>query len=171
MRSPRTLWIALLVLFVTHVVVGTVEDKGDARGPADVGTGRPDEEQVVGRARDGNVFGDMNLRDVIGKLPVDIDFKGIEGVEKLDGLDSDALPIAFEDGELEEELLNSPLLLQALTDRDPSSLAKPVNVSSMMLISLADGTIVALDENTGERIWTVDTGSPLVMSSKEASSL
>lgn len=94
----------------------------------------------------------------------------LDGLE-LQGSDAKAYgEIELDDPALEESLLQSPAVLQALTDRDAASLMKPVNLSSTMLVSLADGKIVALDENTGELVWTVDTGSPLVMSSKDAAS-
>lgn len=87
-----------------------------------------------------------------------------------DGLGMDeSLEIDFESEELEDALLERPELLRAL-GRDEASVMKPVDLTRTMLVSLADGKIVALDEQSGEVIWSVNTGSPLVMSSKDTSS-
>lgn len=40
-----------------------------------------------------------------------------------------------------------------------------MEVQHHLLVSLADGTLVALHEKTGEQIWSIDTGAPLVASS------
>lgn len=62
-----------------------------------------------------------------------------------------------------ETLLENRVVLQAL-GKDGEGLP---DIESYLLVSLADGRIVALDEKTGRRIWSIDTGSPLVMSSKQ----
>ena len=37
-----------------------------------------------------------------------------------------------------------------------------------MLVSLADGRLVSLDESSGELLWTFDTGAPLMTSANPA---
>ena len=58
--------------------------------------------------------------------------------------------------------LQSDVLMEALGKH------KVPQVERHLLVSLADGQIVALDEDTGRRVWSIDTGSPLVASSTDA---
>lgn len=173
MPSPHRLLLYLLLCVIIAVTgAQAVEDEvgGEEGGSEGARTKVVDGQgREAGPRSGGQVFRDDALQAMLGKLNIEVDIEGLEGAEDLADLDSGALRISFQDSELEDELLKSPSLLQALTDRDVSR-SVAADISSMMLVSLADGTIVALDENTGERIWTVDTGSPLVMSSKEASS-
>ncbi len=176
MSSRHPILLLCLLLSVILVVVGAQEVGGRAREEAN---GEVHGQAVDGQAGDRkagtrsgeHVLGQDALRAVLDRMDVqvNIDDRELEELAELAELEPGGLEISFGDSDLEDELLKSPSLLQALTDKD-LSLSIPVNISSMMLVSLADGTIVALDENTGERLWTVDTGSPLVMSSKEASS-
>ena len=61
-----------------------------------------------------------------------------------------------------ESLLDNTVVLQALGKNVDSVDSN----DAYLLVSLADGRIVALNEDTGKQIWSIDTGSPLVMSSK-----
>jgi serine/threonine-protein kinase/endoribonuclease IRE1 len=176
MSSRYPILLLCLLLSVILVVVGAQEVGGRAREEAN---GEVHGQAVDGQAGDRkagtrsgeHVLGQDALRAVLDRMDVqvNIDDRELEELAELAELEPGGLEISFGDSDVEDELLKSPSLLQALTDKD-LSLSIPVNISSMMLVSLADGTIVALDENTGERLWSVDTGSPLVMSSKEASS-
>eukprot|EP00889_Picochlorum_renovo_P003636 jgi/Picre1/30666/NNA_006027.t1 len=58
--------------------------------------------------------------------------------------------------------LQSDVLMEALGKHQVPQ------VEHHLLVSLADGQIVALDEDTGRRVWSIDTGSPLVASSTDA---
>jgi len=62
-----------------------------------------------------------------------------------------------------ESLLENQIVLQAL-GKDVDSTGSS---DTYLLVSLADGRIVALDEDTGKEMWNIDTGSPLVMSSSK----
>ena len=157
----------ILVVAGARAVEERVRDEGSSEVDGQV-VGGQEREREAGRSSGGRAFREDALRAVLDKLDVEVNIDDLE-VEDIADLDSGGLRISFQDSELEDELLKSPSLRQALSERD-LSLSVPADISSMMLVSLADGAIVALDENTGERIWTVDTGSPLVMSSKEASS-
>ena len=58
--------------------------------------------------------------------------------------------------------LQSDVLMEALGKHQVPQ------VEHHLLVSLADGQIVALDEDTGRKVWSIDTGSPLVASSTDA---
>lgn len=62
-----------------------------------------------------------------------------------------------------ELLLENKVVLQAL-GKDVESIDSD---RIYLLVSLADGRIVALNEDSGRQLWSIDTGSPLVMSSKQ----
>jgi serine/threonine-protein kinase/endoribonuclease IRE1 len=111
----------------------------------------------------GGIVDAVEAEDAVDGIDV-----GVDSVDDLirafDSLEENAEIML--DGSAEDSLLQSPAVLKAIANRPESALTKAVNISSTMLVSLADGKIVALDENTGDIVWTVDTGLPLVMSSK-----
>ena len=74
----------------------------------------------------------------------------------------DLLGVLSEDEEVvlsTDEALENAVLLRAL-GKDQVQTA-----DAYLLVSLADGQIVALDEDSGRKVWSIDTGSPLVTSS------
>lgn len=59
--------------------------------------------------------------------------------------------------------MRTPALSQHVASRcSPSSRSDAAEGSRVLLVSLLDGTIGGIDQDTGRRLWLHDTGQPLV---------
>ena len=157
-RSPPRIWrgvLRLVVLLAIAVLVYRASPASSRIGVTFV-RGQPDRLDEVDTFYVSDEIGESKPSEVLSTLA-----RSLSPGESVD--------IDFDSLELEDALLEHPELLEAL-GRDSSALEKPVDLTRTMLVSLADGKIVALDELTGDIVWTVETGSPLVMSSKDKSS-